>query len=183
MAQRIVEMHGGTLEVHSSGVAGAGSEFVVRLPISHEQPPAPASFRAAVEDANKGRATNGKRRILVADDNEDSVESLAMLLSIDGNEVRTALDGRAAVDAVSGFDPELVVLDIGMPKLNGYDAAREIRKRLPNKDIVLIALTGWGTGERQAPLRRGWIQRHLVKPADYAALKRLIADLPHAPSA
>jgi len=183
LAQRIVEMHGGTLEAHSSGVAGAGSEFIVRLPISREQAPAPASSGAAVEDASKGRAANGKRRILVADDNEDSVESLAMLLSIDGNEVRTALDGRAAVDAMSGFDPELVVLDLGMPKLNGYDAAREIRKRSPNKDIVLIALTGWGQEDVKRRCEEAGFNGHLVKPADYAALKRLIADLPHAPSA
>lgn len=128
----------------------------------------------------KDNEPNGKRRILVADDNEDAVESLAMLLSIDGNEVCAVLDGRAALDAVSSFDPDLVVLDIAMPKMNGYDAAREIRKRSRNKNIVLIALTGWGQEEVQRRCEEAGFDSHLVKPADYDALKRLIADVPAA---
>ncbi|MEP6608505.1 MAG: PAS domain S-box protein [Burkholderiaceae bacterium] len=178
LAQRIVEMHGGTLTARSSGVVGEGSEFVVRLPVSLAVLPGAGVAQSPVlnGDSQKSRG----RRILVADDNEDSVESLALLLSIDGNEVRTALDGRAAVEAVSGFDPDMVVLDIGMPKMNGYDAARAIRRQSSNKDIVLIALTGWGQEDVKRQCEEAGFNGHLVKPADYTALKRLIADLPTA---
>lgn len=125
------------------------------------------------------RAQRG-RRILVADDNKDSAESLAMLLTIDGNEVRTAPDGLAAVEAASGFAPDFVVLDIGMPKMNGYDAAREIRRRALDKRIVLIALTGWGQDDIKRQCDEAGFDGHLVKPADYSALKQLMANLPSA---
>ncbi len=125
------------------------------------------------------RAQRG-RRVLVADDNKDSAESLAMLLTIDGNEVRTASDGLAAVDAVSGFAPDFVVLDIGMPRMNGYDAAREIRRRASNKNIVLIALTGWGQDNIKRQCDEAGFDGHLVKPADYSVLKQLMASLPTA---
>ena len=127
-----------------------------------------------------GTHAQRRRRILVADDNKDSAESLAMLLSIDGNEVHTVLDGRAAVEAVPGFAPDLVLLDIGMPEMNGYDAAREIRGQACGKDVMLIALTGWGQDDVKRQCEEAGFNGHLVKPADYAALKRLISNLPTA---
>ena len=118
------------------------------------------------------------RRILVVDDNYDSAESLALLLQLHGHEVRQAHDGVEAVEAAAAFAPEIVVLDIGLPKLNGYDAARQIRALPSGKRIVLVALTGWGqAADRQRSAESGF-DLHLVKPVNPEALSKLIAGLP-----
>ena len=171
LVKNLVEMHGGTVEVHSAGV-GQGSEFVVRLPIAAEAPQSlPPEPTAGEPLAGPGR------RILVVDDNRDSAESLAMLLALTGNETRTAYDGLEAVEAAATFRPEVVLLDIGLPKSNGYQAARKIRGRPWGKSIVLIALTGWGQPEDRQKSKEAGFDGHLVKPVDHAAILRLLAEL------
>jgi CheY-like chemotaxis protein/two-component sensor histidine kinase len=171
LVQSLVEMHGGTVEAQSDG-PGKGSEFVVRL-----------SVAAEVRDRG-GRGTPGgekvaapaKCRILVVDDNRDSADSLAMLLRIMGNDVHTAHDGLEAVGAAAVFQPDVVLLDIGLPKLNGYEAGRRIREQ-QGKGVVLIALTGWGQEEDRRRSKEAGFDHHLTKPVELDALQKLLAGL------
>jgi CheY-like chemotaxis protein/two-component sensor histidine kinase len=175
IVKRLVEMHGGTVEAHSEG-EGRGSEFVVRLPLAaaagEPQPPAQASEEAAPP---------ARRRILVVDDNADSADSLGKLLELLGHEVRTAYDGEAGVTAGAAFHPDVVLMDLGMPRLNGYDAARRIREEAWGKRAVLVALTGWGQeGDRRRSQEAGF-DAHLVKPVDPADLAKVLAGPRAAP--
>jgi PAS domain S-box-containing protein len=169
LVRRLVEMHGGSVEARSAGY-GHGSEFVVRLP---------AVLAAPARD--DGPAANGRpaarRRILVVDDNRDAAVSLAMMLELMGNEVRTANDGREGVDEAEAFRPDVVVLDIGLPRLNGYEAARHIREQAWGHDVVLIAVTGWGQDEDRRRSKEAGFNFHLVKPVEPAALEKLLAGL------
>src|SRR5690606_17534168 len=115
-------------------------------------------------------------RVLVVDDNEDGAESLAMFLQIGGHEVKTAYDGEAAVAAAEAFRPEVVLLDIGMPKLNGYEACRRIRESDWGRDMVLIAQTGWGQEEDKRRTLEAGFDQHLVKPVDPVALMKIVAE-------
>jgi PAS domain S-box-containing protein len=174
IVKRLVEMHGGTVEARSGGL-GQGSEFVVRLPVL-----APAAEAARGPEAADGGGVMARRRILVADDNEDSAASLAMMLSLMGNEVHTAHDGVEAVEAAAAFRPEVILLDIGMPRMNGYDACRAIREQPWGKDVVLLALTGWGQDEDKRKSREAGFDDHLVKPVEPATLERKLAGGPGA---
>jgi PAS domain S-box-containing protein len=168
LTRQIVELHGGTIEARSEG-RGHGSEFVVRLPIGVVPEPEPSE--AAVK-------TNGpSRRILVVDDNADTVDSLATVLEFSGHRVDKAFDGIAAYDATARLLPDVVLLDIGMPKMNGYDVARRIREQPWGERIHLVALTGWGQQEDKRRAREAGFDAHLVKPIDAAALERVLADL------
>ena len=111
------------------------------------------------------------------DDNRDGADSLAMLLRIMGNDIRTAYDGQEAVDVAEEFRPDVVLLDIGLPKLNGYEACRRIREQPWGKDVVLIALTGWGQEEDRRRSHEAGFDHHLVKPVDPHALMKLLAGL------
>ena len=113
----------------------------------------------------------------MADDNQDSADSLAMMLKIMGNEVRTANDGLQAVDVAAAFRPEVILLDIGMPKLNGYEACRRIREQPWSEKVILIALTGWGQDDDRRRSREAGFNHHMVKPVDPAALEKLLAGL------
>jgi len=113
-------------------------------------------------------------RILVVDDNRDAADTLAMLLRIDGNDIRTAYDGLEAVNVAEMFHPEMVLLDIGLPKMNGYDVARRIRQQPWGHDVTLIALTGWGKDEDRRLSQEAGFNFHLVKPVDLAALEDLL---------
>ena len=126
--------------------------------------------------ATKQPATT--HRILVVDDNEDSAQSLAMLLRITGNETFIAHDGQAALDAASKHHPDVVLLDIGLPALNGYEVARRIRSQPWGKEIVLIALTGWGQEDDRSASRGAGFDAHLVKPVNHEELTRLLAAIP-----
>ena len=170
LVKSLVEMHQGTVHVHSAGV-GHGSEFVVRLPIMVEPPPTPATVLAAVQPPRKV-----SRRILVVDDNQDSASSLAALLKLTGNQTQTASDGREAVAAALTFQPEVVLLDIGLPILNGYDACRQIRAQPGGARILLIALTGWGQDEDRRKSKEAGFDAHLVKPVDHDELMKLLAE-------
>jgi CheY-like chemotaxis protein len=134
-----------------------------------------AQVQRAAEPASPERATS--RRILVVDDNEDSAKSLATLLALNGNRTRVAFDGAAALTAAEQFRPEVVLLDIGMPKMNGFEAARRIREQPWGRDVLLIALTGWGQDRDRRRSQSAGFDAHLVKPVDHAALMRVLASL------
>ena len=124
------------------------------------------------------KTTPHRFRILVVDDNHDSALSLAMMLSIMGHETRTAHDGESAVTTAESFLPEVVLLDIGLPKLNGYEVAQRIRENAWGKTMFLIAVTGWGQEEDRQRSSEVGLNVHMVKPVEPAALERLLADLP-----
>ncbi len=172
LVRRLVELHGGTVKADSAG-PGKGSEFTVRLPVLAD-PPTPAPEQPTNDGAKR---TTLRCRILVADDIRDSAESLAMLLRLMGNNVETAHDGLAAVEVAERFRPDIVFLDIGMPKLNGYDACRRIREQPWGQNMVLVALTGWGAEEDKRRTEEVGFNTHLIKPVDPGALQRLLATL------
>ncbi len=168
MAKRLVEMHGGVIVGRSEGL-GSGSEFAVRLPLATT-----VEAHATPEVSGKWPAMS-TRRILIADDNPDSLESLALVLQLKGNEVRTASDGAKAVAEAEAFHPDVVLLDIGMPKMNGYDACRHIRACEWGRGMLLIALTGWGQAEDRDRSRAAGFDYHFVKPIDPDNLMRQLS--------
>jgi PAS domain S-box-containing protein len=171
LSRRLAEMHGGTLDGHSDGV-GKGSEFVVRLPLAAGLPATDASSSAATEGAGlQGIAA------LVVDDNHDAGDSLGQVLTLLGADVRVARDGREAIEAFAAFRPRVVLLDIGMPEMNGYDVARAIRTRFPGAPTTLVALTGWGQEGDRKRAREAGFDHHLVKPAEIDALQALLGSL------
>jgi CheY-like chemotaxis protein len=170
LARGLVEMHGGSITARSAGV-GTGSRFSVTLPALVDRP-APARA-APIADPRVGP----RLRILVADDNSDSVETMALLLEFMGHEVRTAGDGQQAVEAAEAFRPAVVLLDIGMPRMNGYEAARAIRREPWGQGMLLIALTGWGQEEdRQRAFDAGF-DRHFVKQIAPEAIADVLAGM------
>ena len=168
LVKRLVEMHGGVVEARSAG-GGLGSEFEVRLPtIAQPAPTLPSRGRVATSTVIP------TRRILIVDDNEDSAESLAMLLEITGNKTYLAHDGVEAIEAVEKHRPEVLLLDIGLPKINGHEVCRRVREQPWGKDIVVIALTGWGQEEDRRKSREAGFDGHLVKPVNYDELLELL---------
>jgi signal transduction histidine kinase len=173
LAKRIVELHGGTITAHSDG-PDQGSTFIVRPPVASA--PLPARPRASPE--HERTAPTVSRRILVVDDERISAVSLGKLLRIKGHEIRTAHDGLEAVAVADEFRPDVVLLDIGLPKLNGYEVAYRIRHQPWGQGLVLIAVTGWGQeADRQCSQEAGF-DHHLVKPVDPSTLAHLLASLP-----
>jgi PAS domain S-box-containing protein len=171
LVKTLTEMHGGVVEVRSDGV-GEGSEFVVRLPIAVETD-TPASRPMATPSVPPMPL-----RILIVDDNRDSADMLATLLQFAGHETFAAHDGLAAVEAAATRDPDVILLDIGLPVLNGYEAARRIREQQGQKRRpLLVALTGWGQDEDRRRSEEAGFDAHLVKPVDDAVLGRLLAEL------
>ena len=169
LVRQLVELHGGTIEARSGGV-GKGSEFVLKLPIV-------AGPDSEVRMAREQASPSVPCRVLVADDNPDAVESLRLLLAAGGHEVRTAFDGEAAVRVAREFQPHVALLDLGMPKADGYEAARRIRSQQWGGGIYLVALTGWG---QEADKRRGrdaGFDTHFVKPVAMEALHQLLAGI------
>jgi len=170
LVQRLVELHGGSVEARSNG-PDQGSEFIVRLP----------AFEHASESSsavgNDEVAPAARLRILVADDNVDAADTLAELLRASGHDVHTEYDGVAAIRAARSHRPDVVLLDIGLPKLNGYDTAREIRAIDPQNPVVLVAVTGWGQDEDRRRSRQAGFDHHLVKPLDPELLDRVLASV------
>ncbi|HSC68037.1 MAG TPA: PAS domain S-box protein [Cellvibrio sp.] len=166
LVKHLVEMHDGAISAHSAG-RGKGSEFIIRLPLAEcTEAPVLASGKAAVEVAS--------RRILIVDDNEDAAHSLSSLLEMSGAITSIAFDGAEALEQVESFLPQIILLDIGLPKLNGYEVCRRIRANSRCKDALIIAVSGWGqAGDRQKSSESGF-DEHLVKPLDYGALNLLI---------
>ena len=165
LVRRLVEMHAGSVEARSAGPE-RGSEFVVRLPVrSRVAEPSPARSRDAVV---------GAARVLVVDDNVDAAETLAMMLRVLGQRVETAHDGTAAIDVAARLVPDLVLLDIGLPGLDGYEVARRLRGRMGRKPM-LVAVTGYGQDDDRMRSREAGFDRHLVKPVD----ERTLAEIVH----
>jgi CheY-like chemotaxis protein/two-component sensor histidine kinase len=175
LVRRLVALHDGSVACSSEG-PGRGSEFVVRLPVLAEPSPLDDARPAAAPSAGPGR------RILVVDDNRDSADSLAMMLELLGHATQAAYDGRDAVETFGTFEPEVVLLDIGMPRLTGLEAAREIRRRPRGPEVVLIAMTGWGQGEDRRKAREAGFDHYLIKPVHPEELQSLLARLARQPA-
>ena len=170
LVKRLAEMHGGSIEAKSAG-EGQGSEFIVRLPVLNK----PA---ASLQDRRDGtQSSASQRRIVIVDDNKDSADSLAMLLEITGNQTFMAHDGVDAIELIEQQRPEVVLLDIGLPRLNGHEVCRRVRQQPWGKDIVFIALTGWGQEEDRRKSEAAGFNGHLVKPVDYEKLLELLSRL------
>jgi len=170
LAHRLTDLHGGKVEAYS--VLGQGSEFVVRLPVAPPdtlQPPSPVT--------QIGQPTTRPLRILVVDDNVDTVLSFSMLLKAAGHDVRNAHDGLAAVEAAVEYRPDVVLLDIGLPGMNGFEVAKRIRQNPVLKNVVLVALTGYGQNSDRQTSRQAGFNHHLVKPARLAEMLQILATV------
>ena len=169
LVKRLAEMHGGSIEARSAG-EGQGSEFIVHLPVLSKPSVAAQPALAASEPSPE-------RRILIVDDNLDAADSLAMLLEITGNKTYMAHDGVEAVEAIEEHRPEVVLLDIGLPRLTGHEVCRHVREQPWGKGIVMIALTGWGQEDDRRKSEEAGFNGHLVKPVDYDKLLELLSSL------
>jgi signal transduction histidine kinase/ActR/RegA family two-component response regulator len=174
LVQRLVEMHGGT--VAASSALGQGSEFVLRLPMvppPQPQPPSPPE---------KAQPTGPCLRVLVVDDNVDTVTTLAMLVQESGHEVRTAYDGSAVLEAALDYRPNVVLLDIGLPGLDGFEVAKLLRRQPALQHAVLVAMTGYGRESDRQRSREAGFDHHLVKPGDFGKLLQILAAVPELPA-
>ena len=172
LVRNLVQMHGGSVHAFSEGT-GQGSEFVVRLPLA-DQP--------QVEASQPERETRGRviqRRIIVVDDNDDNVQSLGMLLTMMGHTVHHAANGPEAIEKAAEFQPDLMLIDIGMPGMEGYEVARRIRERPGMDDVVLVAQTGWGGDADRRRSREAGFNAHLVKPLSLADLDDVLRTIPN----
>ena len=169
LVREIVELHGGSVEARSGG-PGLGSEFIVRLPIAA----APVETLVETTNHNQKRHCPRQRRILVVDDNRDATDGLAMMLQMEGHHIQAAYDGLEAIQVAASFRPELVLLDIGIPKMNGYEVARHIRKQPWGNSMVLIAMTGWGQEKDKRRSLEAGFDHHQTKPVDAATLEKLL---------
>jgi CheY-like chemotaxis protein/anti-sigma regulatory factor (Ser/Thr protein kinase) len=172
LVKGLVEMHDGTVTAASAG-PGRGSTFTVQLPALAG--PAVPVADAADDDGQAGAGP--KRRMLVVDDNRDAASSMAMMLRLLGNEVRTAHDGLEALEAAEQFRPDVILMDVGMPRLNGYQATVRIREQAWGRDVLIIALTGWGQDGDRLRSREVGCDGHLVKPVYFPELEKLLAEL------
>jgi CheY-like chemotaxis protein len=173
LVKSLVEMHGGTVGVASDG-SGQGSEFTVRLPVLTGA--AAAGSTAPVVEPMPAVG----RRVLIVDDSEDGAESLAMLLQFGGHQTYKAHDGVSGLEAAARLRPDAVLLDIGLPGLNGYEVCRRIRKEPWGRNLLLVALTGWGQDEDRHRSQEAGFDAHMVKPVDFDVLLKLLASLPSA---
>ena len=178
LVHRLVELHGGKVEVRSDGM-NRGSEFTVQLPVTAHGPEFESLAQDLVDDSLLPVRT---RRILVADDFPQSAETLARLLEKDGHEVQIAEDGVAAVEAAAEFLPDVVLMDIAMPRLDGYQAAKRIRQQPWGKHMILIALTGWGQQQDRRRTQEAGFDAHLTKPVNYDAIMTLLTNLANSPT-
>jgi PAS domain S-box-containing protein len=168
LVKRLTEMHAGTISVQSEG-PGQGTEVIVRLPVAALQPD-----RTKQPSVSQKPTSLPQRRVLVVDDNEDSAASMGMLLNFLGTDVQVAHDGPTALAIIESYRPDVVLLDIGMPGMDGFEVARQVRQRVDFNNIMLIALTGWGQTEDRNRTRAAGFDHHLVKPADITALQSLL---------
>jgi CheY-like chemotaxis protein len=171
LVHKLVKLHGGSIKASSAG-PGRGSEFTVRLPILSEEAAGEQARHAAAE----GSAELPHRRVLVVDDNQDAADSLALLLRLAGQDARTAYDGPSALVRATEFRPEVVFLDIGMPGMDGYEVARQLRAAPALRGIKLVALTGWGQEEDRRRSAEAGFDRHMVKPVEPEALRKALVD-------
>jgi CheY-like chemotaxis protein len=173
LARRLVEMHGGRIDARSGG-EGEGSEFRVRLPLAPEQERKRTSNPPRLAKADEAASVH---RVMVVDDNRDAADSLGMLLRLRGMQVQVANDGSSALKSFSTFRPTVVLLDLGMPGMDGYEVAEQIRRLPDSGNVALIALTGWGHAEFRQRSRDNGFAHHLVKPVELEALLSLLGSL------
>ena len=173
LARRLIELHGGTIEAFSEGI-GRGSCFVIHLPLL-------AAAAGAADEGAGDRPSSQTRRVLVAEDNADAAEMMRVMLGLNGHDVRVAADGAEAVAVAKTFRPHIAFIDIGMPRLDGYEVADRIR-RMEGPPIVLVALTGWGQDEDKRRSRDAGFDHHLTKPPEPDVVQRLIAACPDSPA-
>jgi signal transduction histidine kinase/CheY-like chemotaxis protein len=164
----LVELHGGSVQARSEGL-GRGSEFIVRIPVMQ-----PAKTQGRPDITDRANSPHKPRRIVVADDNPDTVESLKTLLQLDGHEVFAARDGEQALEVAVSTRPEVILLDIGMPKMNGYEVAKKIRASPWGAQITLIAISGWGQVKDVQRATAAGFNHHLTKPIDHGDLQSLL---------
>jgi signal transduction histidine kinase/CheY-like chemotaxis protein len=167
LANGLVELHGGTMQARSEG-AGRGSEFVVRLPLVHAQ------HDRRADGPGQAPPRHGRHRLLVIDDNEDAARTLAVVLELQGQEVRIGFDGESALAMAQAWRPDVAVIDIGMPGLNGYEVCRRIREQPWGERMTLVACTGWGQAEDRERAREAGFDHHLVKPVEADDVLRLL---------
>jgi CheY-like chemotaxis protein len=165
IVKRVLEMHGGTISAASAGTGG-GSTFSLRLPLCEIESPSEARPPPPKPPA---------RRILIVDDNEDAADSLKMVLGLDGHQVATAYNGEQALAQAQAFKPEVVLLDIGLPGLDGYEVARRLRELSNLASVQLVAVTGYGQDEDRQRAQTAGFAHHLVKPIEFPALQRILA--------
>jgi signal transduction histidine kinase len=178
LVRRLVEMHGGSVSAHSGGL-GQGTEMVVRLPVTVDaDPPLSSPPRETGEDA--AAPAPSSRRILIVDDNRDAADSMALLVKTVGHNVRTAYDGPGALDVAFAFAPDVLLLDLGVPGLNGFEIARRIRRQPWGKTVALIALTGWGQEQDRRRTAEAGFDAHLIKPVSKAELLSALRACAHA---
>ncbi|HTU90823.1 MAG TPA: ATP-binding protein [Gemmataceae bacterium] len=172
LVKRLTEMHGGAVEARSDG-HNKGSEFTVRLPLAGEPPAQPQPTPAACES----KAASVQCKVLIVDDNEDAAASMSTILHIMGHEARVAHDGPKAVEEAASYRPDVVLLDIGLPKMSGYEVARHIREQPWGKEMKLVALTGWGQEEDKRRAKAAGFDLHMVKPVELAVLEEVLKKL------
>jgi CheY-like chemotaxis protein len=170
LVRRVIELHGGSVQARSEG-KGFGTEFILRLPLSARVPHAVSTEVAQSRDAIH------RLRILVVDDNKDAADSLNLLLESMGHEVFTVYDGQAAIGAAQTFRPDVVLLDIGMPQMSGYEVARGLLSAAPERKPVLVAVTGWGQESDRERATAAGIQYHFVKPMNEEVLRNVLGEV------
>jgi CheY-like chemotaxis protein len=168
LVKNLVEMHDGSITVQSAG-RGLGSEFTIRLPLLDDS--------AMSDDVTSIAASEppSMRRVLVVDDNHDGAASLAMLLQLSGHETFLAHDGQAAIDEAERLRPDVMLLDIGLPGMSGYEVCRNIREQSWGRDLVMVAVTGWGQADDRHRSRAAGFDAHIVKPVDPVLLTKLLS--------
>jgi CheY-like chemotaxis protein len=175
LVKRLIELHGGSVEAHSAG-PGRGSEFVLRLPL-HKRDEGGGmrdERKTGPSSSLSPHSSSLPKRVLVVDDNRDAADSLAVLVRIDGHDVRVAYDGPAALAAAEAFEPDVVLLDLGMPGMDGYEVCRRLRRMPELAGVRVIAVTGWGQDSDRRRSAEAGFDHHLVKPADPDVVRRLL---------
>jgi CheY-like chemotaxis protein/anti-sigma regulatory factor (Ser/Thr protein kinase) len=172
LVKTLIELHGGSVTVTSAG-PGRGSEFILRLPVAEGVRPAPS-----LPSGTPASAGQARHRVLIVDDNRDGAESLSMLLEFEGFETAMAHAGPEALERARQFRPDVTLLDIGLPGMNGYDVCRQLRQEWGG-EMLIVALTGWGQPEHRARSREAGFDTHMVKPVNHDALMKLLASRPN----
>jgi two-component system CheB/CheR fusion protein len=172
LVRRLVEMHGGSVLAQSEGL-GHGAEFTVRLPLCQDEPASEAG-QAGRPEPPGGPLAGAPCRVLVVDDNASAADGLAVLLRLGGYEVHLAHDGRSALEVARAFRPDVVLLDIGLPELDGYEVAHRLRQQPATRDVLLVAVTGYGQVDDVERARAAGFDHHFTKPVDYAVLRQVL---------